>query len=779
MKKIFNHFLGLTTVLLILLTACSTKDESPTEPPITKITMTKEQITGSLIVVDQSTLQPEDLKVVTFAEESSVNGDGTFIVKASDANKSQVVFICSQQTDNPIYLGIRESSLDTLSIDVSSTALALTLYNPYLIFTSETERHTYLDAVEQNSKFEQLKSALTNAYTTDADKALDYDTNPTVYQLAAQLMKETMASFGENGYYKPAVSIGDPPYIEEAQGSDITLVNPRHVWYAAGIYPDDGNLKEVVTVPKDQFMSMVIDWPPQITTVPAEKNYALGNGSYKIYLTKKFDYSKFSNLNDPVGRATICNTAQTIMYMVELFIGNMDFFNEALMNLLPGYFHVSAIQSYDLSKAINSGDTGEFIIAFSEVMLANINDLSYWLWQESPSNAAKVFLENSLQIFRDVSVALNLLGYTNEQAPFFFDLLFAPGDVTYFINQENGSFITEEKNNAPQPAFSIDPPAGIIGTTFTFDASASTDDFDESAELSFRWDWESNGTWDTAWSHDYAKTHEYSESGAYIVTLEVKDTGGLSDFITHSVNIGGGRGTASHIKLFRDNLPWSSNATVEVLESLGFVVGTGSDTYEIISSDKMSVVSLIPGEDLVIICNDQKQTFYNNYAANQIRFTTFINNGGSMLWEACDEGWAEGSISNAGIELPGGITTIFDYDYHNYVVTPDLPLVAGLPQDMDHNYASHESFGNIPDGTTIYTIDENGQPTLIEFNIGQGWIILTGQPLEHQYDNVYNQSDMEHLLPRIVSYFTGKSLEEAVAKRTLHPSEKPSSSDVR
>jgi len=96
-KKIFNHFLGLTTVLLILLAACSTKDENPTEPPITETTMTKEQITGSLIVVDQSTLQPEDLKVVTFAEESSVNGDGTFTVKSSDANKNQVIFICSQQ----------------------------------------------------------------------------------------------------------------------------------------------------------------------------------------------------------------------------------------------------------------------------------------------------------------------------------------------------------------------------------------------------------------------------------------------------------------------------------------------------------------------------------------------------------------------------------------------------------------------------------------------------------------------------------------------------------
>ena len=93
---------------------------------------------------------------------------------------------------------------------------------------------------------------------------------------------------------------------------------------------------------------------------------------------------------------------------------------------------------------------------------------------------------------------------------------------------------------------------------------------------------------------------------------------------------------------------------------------------------------------------------------------------------------------------------------------------------MDHNYASHESFSNLPDGTTVYCVDESNNPTLIEFNLGGGWIIVTGQPLEHQYENIYGASDMEKLLPRIVSYFTGKTLPKSLPKRVLPASERAS-----
>ncbi len=113
-------------------------------------------------------------------------------------------------------------------------------------------------------------------------------------------------------------------------------------------------------------------------------------------------------------------------------------------------------------------------------------------------------------------------------------------------------------------------------------------------------------------------------------------------------------------------------------------------------------------------------------------------------------------MSTAGVVLPACIQTTLNYDYYNFVVNRNLPLVAGLSDTLYHNYASHEELMNLPDGTTVYFIDENKQATLIEFNYGGGWVIMTGQPLEHIYDNAYNgNSEDQNLLPRILAYFTG------------------------
>jgi len=51
---------------------------------------------------------------------------------------------------------------------------------------------------------------------------------------------------------------------------------------------------------------------------------------------------------------------------------------------------------------------------------------------------------------------------------------------------------------------------------------------------------------------------------------------------------------------------------------------------------------------------------------------------------------------------------------------------------------------------------------------------MTGQPLEHQYDRVYGNPDMEQLLPRIVSYFTGKPFQKPLGKPKLPLATKPS-----
>jgi hypothetical protein len=221
----------------------------------------------------------------------------------------------------------------------------------------------------------------------------------------------------------------------------------------------------------------------------------------------------------------------------------------------------------------------------------------------------------------------------------------------------------------------------------------------------------------------------------------------------------GGNAAGNHVKLFRDQLPWHSYAQDSVLISLGFTRGPGPDQYEIIGSSAMAATSLVPGQDLVIVSGDQDQTFYNNYANHMTRFDSFVQSGGSLFLEACDEAWNLGVMDSA-LDLPGGVHANFALDTLNYILNPRLLLLAGIPQTMNHEFASHEWFSDLPQtaSDTVYCVDSKLRPTLAVYGLGTGRVLISGQPLEHQYDHIYGSPDMEQLLPRLLAYFTGKPL---------------------
>lgn len=94
-------------------------------------------------------------------------------------------------------------------------------------------------------------------------------------------------------------------------------------------------------------------------------------------------------------------------------------------------------------------------------------------------------------------------------------------------------------NEPPDAAFTISPSEGLVGTEFTFDASSTTDDYDPLANLSFRWDWENDGQWDTSWENTPLATHSYSQVGLYVVALQARDSRGLEGGATDTVSVKG------------------------------------------------------------------------------------------------------------------------------------------------------------------------------------------------------------------------------------------------
>lgn len=94
-------------------------------------------------------------------------------------------------------------------------------------------------------------------------------------------------------------------------------------------------------------------------------------------------------------------------------------------------------------------------------------------------------------------------------------------------------------NTAPVASFTVNPTSGTTGTDFEFDASGCTDAQDDVSVLEVRWDWESDGVWDTSYSMTKRATRRYGTTGTKTIKLEVKDLGGLTDETTRDISIGG------------------------------------------------------------------------------------------------------------------------------------------------------------------------------------------------------------------------------------------------
>ena len=79
------------------------------------------------------------------------------------------------------------------------------------------------------------------------------------------------------------------------------------------------------------------------------------------------------------------------------------------------------------------------------------------------------------------------------------------------------------------------PYTGYVNSSVIFDGSNSNDS--DGAIVGYRWDFESDGTYDTDYLSSTSIAHNYSSIGEYTVTLEVKDDGGATDTDTATVTI--------------------------------------------------------------------------------------------------------------------------------------------------------------------------------------------------------------------------------------------------
>jgi len=94
-----------------------------------------------------------------------------------------------------------------------------------------------------------------------------------------------------------------------------------------------------------------------------------------------------------------------------------------------------------------------------------------------------------------------------------------------------------DKNQAPIPYLKISMAKAGITTPIQLDASLSFD-YEEYADLlQYRWDYNSDGVWDTPFSSVSMCTHTFNLPGSYTITLQVMDRDSATAQTTKSVTI--------------------------------------------------------------------------------------------------------------------------------------------------------------------------------------------------------------------------------------------------
>src|SRR5712691_4461098 len=204
----------------------------------------------------------------------------------------------------------------------------------------------------------------------------------------------------------------------------------------------------------------------------------------------------------------------------------------------------------------------------------------------------------------------------------------------------------------PTARFVYSPTVPSVNDTITFDASTSTDS-DPSATLQARWDWESDGTWDTTLSSTLTAQHAFAASGSYTVKLEIQDSHGFSDTDSRVVTVfasgGGGVGAPPGYGLTNPSLlqahgPIYIGSDAQFTAANGVRSGTGTTTDPYVISNWFIDGNLYAGTQAMLWIEGT-----SSYVV--IENVRIANLAGTNQWEAFQLGHWPATVSTQHVTI--------------------------------------------------------------------------------------------------------------------------------
>lgn len=481
-----------------------------------------------------------ELTVISAAGRATVSSEGRTSISWLTA-PTQVIFVENRQ-GNLVLLGYLLALAPNLSpmmvpagltkytisnhnvpiaIDAESTALALVMIQPILIGIPAHEKIIFASKAVQYEKFAELVALVEASIVADPISPLDFAKHPSMYSLASQIALDIyerhIASTIPLAVPLPKLYPNDAPWIEDAPGKDIKLMNIKTVWYVVQPYDYDTSAKK-----GDWFLLGAKRWVLFVPGPPEEKSYYLGNNRISFRIEK----GDITRLNDPlVLFATLVNGSVAITYVLDLIL-SLPLDHGPILELAQFLMGKEAIK-YAIIQFLKNPDVVnalKTIIALfkDREVRDSIIEAIVQIFKKRIEDPSK-FVDKISELLGNVLKVLT----APEKIAFFWDLFLAPTNIVYNVEEPKRlTYIPTIKINTPQER--LEAPA-------TINLSCNANDLDGEI-ISYYWDFGDG----TKGYYKESVNHTYQNPGTYQLRVRVEDNDGswAEDTLTITVNPG-------------------------------------------------------------------------------------------------------------------------------------------------------------------------------------------------------------------------------------------------
>ncbi len=255
----------------------------------------------------------------------------------------------------------------------------------------------------------------------------------------------------------------------------------------------------------------------------------------------------------------------------------------------------------------------------------------------------------------------------------------------------------------------------------TMDASSSRDTETATADLEVRWDFENDGTWDTAWSTDKLLVHPYPADGQYTIKMEVRDAIGQTAGITRTITLSslqyiGGTVTTT---TWTGTIVVTGDITVPTGETLTVAPGTTVlFTYVDANVDTVGDFDITVNGTLVVDGTQSKPVLFTVYGTDHRHARAWnrfiINGGGSQVR------WATFEYADIAFEVKKDMS-IEDSQIRSCRTGISVGGTTGSP-----TLTRVTVRGNTEDGLVLTSGTVNATASLFEDNGGRGLYVTGG-----------------------------------------------------